>query len=164
MAVGRIVRPHGLRGLLVVESGMDLEARLHPGMTVYLGADRLPVELLSVQSHGRRYLIGLAGVVDRESAEAQRDTLVYALESDLRPLAPGVLYRSEVIGLTVRTEDGEVVGRVERVLPSPAHDLYEIRGLDGRTFLLPASRAFVLALDPTAGTMTVRLVPGLRPE
>ena len=164
MAVGRIVRPHGLRGLLVVDSEMDLDARLHPGMTVYLGVDRSPVELQSVQPHAGRFLIGLAGVVDRETAEAQRDTLVYALESDLRPLGPGVLYRSEVIGLMVRTEEGEMVGRVERVLPSPAHDLYEIRGPDGRTFLLPASRAFVLALDPAAGTMTVRLVPGLRPE
>lgn len=164
MAVGRIVRPHGLHGLLVVDSGMDLDARLHPGMIVYLGVDRSPVELQSVQPHAGRFLIGLAGVVDRETAEAQRDTMVYALESDLRPLAPGVLYRSEVIGLTVRTEEGEMVGRVERVLPSPAHDLYEIRGPDGRTFLLPASRAFVLALDPAAGTMTVRLVPGLRPE
>jgi len=164
MAVGRIVRPHGLRGLLVVDSGMDLDARLTPGMTVFLGDDRSPVELQLVQPHGHRFLIGLAGVVDRKTAEAQKDTLVYAVESDLRPLAPGVLYRSEVIDLTVRTEEGEMVGRVERVLPSPAHDLYEIRVPDGRTFLLPASRAFVLALDPAAGTMTVRLVPGLRPE
>ncbi|MGH2605716.1 MAG: ribosome maturation factor RimM [Anaerolineales bacterium] len=164
MAVGRIVRPHGLRGLLVVDSGMDLEARLPPGTTVYLGSDRLPVELQSVQSHGRKYLIGLAGVVDRETAEAQRDTLVYALESDLRPLAPGVLYRSEVIGLTVRTEDGETIGRVERVLPSPAHDQYEIRMDDGRTFLLPATRAFVVGLDVEGGVLMVRLVPGLRPD
>lgn len=162
MAVGRIVRPHGLRGLLVVDSGMDLEARLHPGMTVYLGAERLPVELQSVQSHGRRYLIGLARVVDRETAEAQRDTIVYALETDLRPLAPGVLYRSEVIGLTVRTEDGEAIGRVERVLPSPAHDLYEIAEPDGKTFLIPATSAFVLAVDPAEGVVTVRLIPGLR--
>lgn len=164
MAVGRIVRPHGLRGMLVVVSDMDLGERLHPGMTVYLGDDRTPALLQSVQPHGGRFLISLAGVVDRESAQAQRDKLVYAVEVDLQPLAPGVHYRSEIIGLTVRTEEGETVGRVDRILPSPAHDLYEIMGPDGRTFLLPATRAFVLALDPAAGTMTVRLVPGLRPD
>lgn len=164
MAVGRIVRPHGLRGLLVVDSAMDLAARLPEGTTVYLGEDRTPVELQSVQAHGERFLIGLAGVSDRETAEARRDLVMRAATADLRPLAPGVLYRSEVVGLQVRTQDGEAVGKVARVLSSPAHDLYEIEETDGSAFLLPATRAFVLEIDPAAGVMVVRLIPGLRGE
>ncbi|MGH2628841.1 MAG: ribosome maturation factor RimM [Anaerolineales bacterium] len=164
MAVGRIVRPHGLRGLLVVDSPMNLADRLLRGTTVYLGGKRSPVEVQSVQPHGSGFLVGLAGVRDREAAEARRDAVVYAVAADLRPLAPGVHYRSEVVGLAVRTEQGETVGRVARVLPSPAHDLYEIVDPQGRTFLLPASRAFILGMDTEAGVMTVRLVPGLRPE
>lgn len=164
MVVGRIVRPHGLRGLVIVETPMDLLGRLPPQGVLYLGADHKPVSVQSLQIHQGRVLMGLEGYASREQAEALRDTVVCALESDLAPLASGEHYREQVIGLAVRTEGGETVGLIERILPSAAHDVFEVRQPDGSSFLLPASEAFILALDPEAGTITVRLIPGLRPQ
>jgi 16S rRNA processing protein RimM len=142
---------------------MDLLGRLPPEAVLYLGDDHKPVRVASLQIHQGRVLMGLEGVARREQAEELRDTVLFVLESDLAPLAVGEHYRDQVIGLAVRTEDGETVGRIERILPSAAHDLFEVRQADGSSFLLPASKAFVLALDPEGGTVTVRLIPGLRP-
>ncbi|MEX0788701.1 MAG: ribosome maturation factor RimM [Anaerolineales bacterium] len=163
LVVGRIVRPHGLRGLVIVETPMDLLGRLPSQAVLYLGADHQPAKVESLQIHQGRVLMGLEGCASREGAEALRETVVSVLESDLAPLASGEHYREDVVGLAVKTEDGEMVGRIERILPSAAHDLFEVRQADGSSFLLPASEAFVLALDPEAGTVTVRLIPGLRP-
>jgi 16S rRNA processing protein RimM len=124
----------------------------------------VPVVLRSLQLHQGRFLIELEGCSNRTAAESWRGAVVHVRQADLAPLGADVHYQRDVIGLRVQTEDGETIGRVERILPSRAHDLYEVRDTQGRSFLLPASKAFVRAIDLEAGVMTVRLVPGLRPD
>ena len=142
---------------------MDLARRLLVGTTVRPGRAGSGMEVRAIREHQNRYALALSGIQDREAAEVMRETILYARESDLAPLAPGERYARQVVGLRVVTGAGESVGTIERVQAAPAHDLWEVRQPDGRAFLLPATAPFVQSVDEKAGLVTVRLIPGVRP-
>jgi 16S rRNA processing protein RimM len=77
------------------------------------------------------------------------------------PLAEGRFFVHELIGVTVRTEEGEVLGVLTEVLRMPAQDVYVVKG-EGGDFMIPAVEAFVRAVDVSSRIMTVRLIEGMR--
>jgi 16S rRNA processing protein RimM len=72
----------------------------------------------------------------------------------------GEFYAREVIGLKVRTIEGEALGEVTEILVTGANDVYVVKGERGET-LLPARVEVIKGIDVEAGTMTVELLPGL---
>lgn len=67
----------------------------------------------------------------------------------------------EIIGLTVETTAGQILGRVSRVISTGANDVYFVRRDDGSEVLLPAIRQVIKDIDLDAGKMTVDPLPGL---
>jgi 16S rRNA processing protein RimM len=74
-------------------------------------------------------------------------------------LAPDTYFHWQILGLTVVTEDGQVLGQVAEILETGANDVYLVRG--EREILLPATSEVVRQIDPVAGRMVVHLLPGL---
>jgi 16S rRNA processing protein RimM len=74
--------------------------------------------------------------------------------------AEGEFYAREVIGLKVRTIDGEELGEVTEILVTGANDVYVVQGPRGE-ILLPARVEVIKGIDVEAGVMTVELLPGL---
>ena len=66
----------------------------------------------------------------------------------------------QVIGMSVRTDDGRDVGTVTAVLDSPGQRVYEVTGESG-VVLIPAVPAFVVSRDEERGQITIRPIPGL---
>lgn len=150
--VGRVLRPHGLRGLVVVELSTNRTERLDPG-SVLAGGDReLVVETAApLSDHHRqdRWLVGFEGISDRPQAEELRDAVLRA-----QPLqVEGALWVHELIGSEVIDPDGGVIGLVDSVQANPASDLLVLH--DGR--LIPLR--FVVSTEP--GRLTVSLPTGL---
>ena len=81
---------------------------------------------------------------------------------DAVPLPEGRYYWHEVLGLEVQDEAGSAFGPVVDIIETGANDVYVVRTPAG-DLLLPAIRDVVLSIDPRAGHMTVRLMPGLEP-
>ncbi len=67
----------------------------------------------------------------------------------------------EIIGLTVETTDGRLLGRIARVMFTGANDVYSVRGENGAEFLLPAIHQVVKDIDLEAGKMVIEPLPGL---
>lgn len=159
--LGSVIRPHGVRGELVVDAPPTAADDLADVETVYLGEPAQPHTLSHVRWHRGRLLIQLAGVDDRDAAEAYRGLPVLIERVELPPLAPGVYYQRQIIGLTVLTDTGETLGPITAILETGANDVYVVRG-SGRELLIPAAPGVVQSVDLAAGRLIVHLPDGLR--
>jgi 16S rRNA processing protein RimM len=159
VAVGRVLRPHGVRGGLLIQPYSEIIRSLGPGSAVLLGAD--PRKVRSIRPHRGQYLLYLQDCPDRESAEAFREAELQLRLEQAPPLAEGVYYHWQILGLQVVTEQGQVLGEVVEILQTGANDVYVVRDAAGRETLLPALRSVLVEVDERGGRMIVRLLPGL---
>lgn len=165
LAVGRILRPHGIRGELRVGILTNYPERLGQYAYFYLAspdlpeiARRYPVEKL--RRHKKVLLLKLGGCDDRNAAEELRGQLVQIPIEEVVPLEEGEYYYFQLIGVRVEAESGESLGQVVDVLETGANDVYVVRGPQGEV-LLPAVKDVVLKLDLEAKQMVVNLLPGM---
>jgi 16S rRNA processing protein RimM len=165
LAVGRILRPHGIRGELRVEvitgspEWLDQHAHFFLASPDHPEAVRCyPVE--KMRWHRGGLLLKLGGCDDRNSADELRGMLVQIPIEEAVPLEEGEYYHFQLLGVRVETEDGEWLGQVVQVLETGAHDVYVVRGSRGE-ILLPAVDEVVLELDLDSKRMVVHLLPGM---
>jgi len=166
LIIGRITRPHGMRGEVKVRVETDFPQRFGQLRRVLLVPDRQAdaareAAVESVRPQGDLILLKLAGVDDLEAARALQGAAVAVPWEERIPLPEGTYYVAEVVGLRVRTESGEALGTVTEVLRTPAHDVYRVEG-EGGEVLVPATREVVRAVDPQRGEVVVALPDGLR--
>lgn len=173
LVIGRIGRPHGLRGEVKVRPETDFPERFAQLRQVYLiqeGGPTAPsdgapaakiVTVEGVRRQGPGLLMKLAGTDSPEAARALTGMAVAVPWEDRVPLDPGAFYVGEIVGLRVRTETGEALGRVAEVIRTAAHDLYRVEGPAGE-ILLPATADVVHVVDVRNGEMVVTVPPGLR--
>jgi 16S rRNA processing protein RimM len=147
LEVGRIGRPHGLRGEVVVDLTTDRTERLDPGTV--LSTDEGDLVVTAARPHQDRWLVTFRDHVGREAAERLRGRVLRAEALD----DPDEMWVHELVGAAVVTTTGEPVGRCTSVVANPASDLLE---LDSGA-LVPL--VFVTAYEP--GRVTVELPDGL---
>jgi len=147
LEVGRVVKPHGIRGEVIVELVTNRTERLAPGTVLSTRRGELRVD--ASRPHQGRWIVSFDGVADRNGAESLRDAVLSA-----EPLADGdELWVHELIGSDVVDTDGRLLGRVTSVEANPASDLLV---LDAGG-LVPLR--FVTAHEP--GRITVDVPEGL---
>lgn len=118
LGVGRIVKPHGLRGDVIVSLSTNREERVAAGSVLW-DADGRGFEVLRSSSHKGRYIVTFRDVHGIEQAERLRDTPLFA-----PPLVdPEALWVHDLIGSEVVDSTGVTVGTVTGVQANPASDL-----------------------------------------
>lgn len=169
LTVGRVVKAHGISGELVVEIRTDdPAARFAPGNTLRAkpsrgGAERSCV-IESAREHGGRLLVRLAGVTDRDAADALRGTLFVVDSGDLPPIDEAdTYYDHELEGLRVRTITGQDVGVVAEVVHTAAGELLAVRheSDDKREVLVPFVTAIVTSVSLDDGAIEIDPPEGL---
>ena len=166
LVVGRITRPHGVRGELAVDVRTDdPELRLAAGAV--LGTEPAaagPLTVAGTRWHSGRLLVRFADVDDRTAAESLRGTLLLVDSADLEDLPDPDSYRDHrLVGLTVVGPDGAVVGSVTDVLHH-GQDLLVVAGSGpraGTEILIPFVAAIVTEVDLAAGLVRVDPPAGL---
>lgn len=152
--VGRVIKPHGLRGEVVVHVLSDVDDRFAPGVEVWV--DGIASTVASARPHQGRPLVRFAHVPDRTAAELLRGALVEAAPVDAVEL--DTYLASELIGVRVLGADGVLLGMVTGLVEMPAiagYDLLEVDAPDGRRWLLPAADDLVDAVDDADGLRLV---------
>ena len=166
LVVGRVGRPHGLRGEVTIEVRTDDPAeRFAVGSVLTTDpVERGPLTVSAVRWHSGRLLVAFEGCQDRDAAEVLRNTLLQIDSVDLTPLAdPEEFYDHYLIGLNVVTIDGEPVGAVADVLHH-GQDLLVVEGTGGRAgteIMIPFVAAIVPEVDVAGGKLIVDAPPGL---
>jgi len=162
VAVGRVIRPHGVRGALQVDAISDLLLGLQEGSKVSIGEDHWESEVVFLHPHRKRYLMAVQGCNDRDQAEALRGSLIYLPAGSGAELPEGTYFHHQILGLQVVTEQGEELGEVLDILQTGANDVYVVGGADQDELLLPAIGSVIQEIDLQAGKIVARLLPGLR--
>lgn len=169
LVVGRVVKPHGVRGELVVEVRTDSpEERFAPG-TVLVGrvgrgrstADR-QVTVEAAREHSGRLLVRVSGVRDRESADSVRGMLLLVDSASLPdPDDPDEFHDHQLIGLAVNDASGARLGHVVEILHTPAGELLSVRLDEGGEALVPFVSEMVPEIDVAGGTCVITPPEGL---
>jgi 16S rRNA processing protein RimM len=118
LLVGRVARPHGIRGQVIVNPETDfMEDRFRTGQVLLLGpAERTrEYEIRDVRFHQGRPILALAGVETIEDAVALAGSDLWLPESQLAPLPEGTFYRHDLIGCEVHDAKGTRLGSVTGV-------------------------------------------------
>lgn len=162
VVVGRIGKPHGIRGEVTVELRTDEpERRFAPGARLVVEGTGRPVTVTTHHWHQGRLLVRFEEFSDRTAAEAARGWMLTAeVDPAERPEEEDTYYDRQLIGLRVLTADGQDAGTVDFVVHLPAQDLLEVSTAEG-TRLVPFVTALVPQVDLAAGTLTLADVPGL---
>jgi 16S rRNA processing protein RimM len=161
LVVGKLRRPHGLRGELIMEVITDFPERLEPGVQVYVGEGFRPLRIRSRRWHGKLLLIAFDGYHEREAAGEFRNWLVYVRADDRPPLPEGEYYEHQLLGLRVVSDEGKFLGWLAQILETGANDVYIVRPESGPDILLPAIDDVILDIDLARAEMRVSLLPGL---
>jgi 16S rRNA processing protein RimM len=158
LVVGRVAKAHGVTGEVVVDIRTDDPAgrfaagkslRGRPGRG---GGPERAYVIETVREHAGRLLIRLAGVTDRNGADALRGTLFLVDAADLPPIDdPDEFYDHQLEGLRVRTAAGVDVGVVAEVLHTAAGELLSVKTDDDAEVLVPFVSAIVTSVSLTDG-------------
>lgn len=158
-----MARAHGLRGEVVVESTTDNPERFDPGRTLAAGLPSGAARTLKVATSRpfqHRWLVRFEGVETREDAEALHSAELTIRRDQVAPLPEGRFYRFELVGLTARTPEGVVLGRVEEVFGTGSNDVLVVRG-EGGEILIPLLDTVFRSVDAAEGTIVLSPPPGL---
>lgn len=159
LVVGKVLRPHGIRGELRLEIHTGSPSHLSEVETVYIGETHKPYRLKSSRLHTGVLLISVEGCEGRNEADALRGELVSVPMADAVQLKTGEYYHHQIVGLKVVTDTGEDLGSVTEIIQTGANDVYVVKGRAGEV-LLPAIKSVILKIEPPQ--MVVHLMDGLR--
>ncbi|MGH3193202.1 MAG: ribosome maturation factor RimM [Streptosporangiaceae bacterium] len=183
--VGRIGRPHGIRGEVMIAVRTD-EPDLRFAVGSRLGLERSvpagdgPTEgaqvggtgqdpvgqhltVASARWHSGQLLVSFAGITDRTAAGELTGGWLGVDTSQLPGLGDPDEFRDhELIGLSVRTTSGDPVGEVTDVLHY-GQDLLVVRraGQPGQECLVPFVKAIVPEVDVRGGVVVIDPPRGL---
>ena len=164
VVVGRIGRPHGLRGEVTVQvTTDDPDSRFAAGAVLGTEpADRGPLTVSGMRRSGAVLVLGFEGVTDRDAAESLRGTSL-TLDAASLPIPddPDEFYDHQLVGLTVVDATGAELGTVTEVLHPPAAPVLAVRRPDGSQELVPFVSAIVPTVDLAAGRLVVEPPDGM---
>jgi 16S rRNA processing protein RimM len=169
VVVGRIGKPHGLRGEVTVDVRSDEpERRFARGST--LRAEPPPGSASSLRTltvadsrrHQAVLLVTFEELTDRNSAEAARGIVLHAsIPADASPDDPDEFYDHQLVGLAAHDVDGTPLGTVAGLFHGGAQDLLRVATPDGREALVPFVKALVPEVDVAGGRVVIADRPGL---
>ncbi|GIF51907.1 16S rRNA processing protein RimM [Asanoa ferruginea] len=171
LVVGRIGRPHGIRGEVTVEVRTDEPEqrfavgsvlRTDPAASTAAAVVPSTLTVEEVRFHQGRPLVLFDGYYERDLVENLRNVLLLVDSDELdMPDDPDEFHDLQLVGLSAVSPGGEVLGTVARIDHAPSSDLLVIALPDGRSGLVPFVKAIVPEVDLTAGKIVVDAPAGL---
>lgn len=163
LVVGRVVKPHGVHGDLVVEIITDFPERLSDGVTFGAGDEKEPStfhEVHRIRYHKRRWLLSVCDLRGRDAIEEWRGRYLYLPEQSLDELPEGFFYEHHLVGMACRSPEGDDLGEVRGVDQGPGQRRLIVRR-GRREFLVPYVPEIVKVVDVENGVVTIDAPPGL---
>ncbi|MFZ0217422.1 MAG: ribosome maturation factor RimM [Candidatus Dormiibacterota bacterium] len=153
--VGWVSGAFGIRGAVKVQSLTDFDDRFDAGGELVV--DGAPRRIEWRQVSAGALVLKLSGLDDRNAAEALRGSYLEVPDTAARELEGPAWYLDQLLGLTVQTESGRELGRLDEVWERPANDVWIARlgGDAKRETLVPATREAVCSVDLAAGRVVV---------
>ena len=161
--VGRIARPHGIRGQVILNVETDFpEERFRAGAELFIerGGRLDALTITTVRFHRDRPVVGLRGVETVNDAEALAGHELRVPLDRLAALPSGTFYRHDLIGCRVETTDGAVIGVVRDVEGTMGGSRLVVDGAGGE-LLIPFASEICPRIDPAGKRIVIDPPEGL---
>lgn len=163
LCIGSITKPHGIHGELKVVPGLHWQNVFQSLEKCFLRFEDQPGEwktIRNVRAQKENIILQLDDVETRNNAENYRGYDLY-VQQDQIPEMPNDMYLvSDLIGLTVQSQDGKYLGNIKEVMHMPAYEIYVIdTGKD--EVLVPAVKEFVKQVDLGNSRMIIQPIDGM---
>ena len=162
--VGRVARPHGLRGQVIVNPETDFpEERFQPGAELFVnrGGVAESITITTVRFQQQRPVIGFRGIDDMNAAATLAGAELRVPIDRLAVLPPDTFYRHDLIGCAVETSAGAVIGQVEDVAGTMGGSRLVVKTSGGVEVLVPLVAEICTAIDPAAKRIVIDPPEGL---
>ena len=161
VAVGRILRPHGVRGEVVVQVLSDVPGRFKAGSRILGVREGEPPVVLTVatsRAHKTGAVVRFEGFDDPDQAGELRGLDLEVPRAEVPKAPSGTYYQYELLGCLCRN-DGEELGRVIEVVEDGGGLMLIVAG-EGRRVPVPFVKEFLRRVDVAAGEIDLALPPG----
>ncbi|MGN0426217.1 MAG: ribosome maturation factor RimM [Agathobacter sp.] len=164
LQVGAITSTHGIRGEVKVFPTTDDPKRFCKLKQVILddGKTKMNLEVENVKFFKNLVILKFKGLDDINEVEKYRKATLWVTRDQAVPLKKDEYFIADLIGLSVVTEDGEVLGNLTDVIQTGANDVYVVAKEGEEELLIPAIKECVKDVDLENRVMTIFLMPGLR--
>ena len=163
ITIGRVLKPHGVKGELRVAPITDHPHRFTGLGRVFLTPPRgkeKECTVRSVKYLDGKPLLSFEGYETPEKARELNGWLVQIPEEDAVPLPEGRYYWFELIGMDVESESGEKLGRITDIFETGSNDIYVMKA-GKREVYLPATKEVVKRVDRKTKRMVIHVIEGL---
>jgi 16S rRNA processing protein RimM len=177
VAVGRVLRPHGLKGEVVVEVLSDVPGRFDPGRRLFAVRGEAPdrshgtpqdrtLVVAASQPHKSGARVRFQGIEDCDAAEALRDLNLEVERSTVPAAEPGTYYYYELLGCRCYDGDRDLGEVVDLVEDGGGLLLIVLMVADGEAdgdqrVPVPFVESFLREVDVARGRIVLDLPPGL---
>ncbi|MGI9330206.1 MAG: ribosome maturation factor RimM [Gammaproteobacteria bacterium] len=160
VVVARIEGAYGVKGWVRVRSFTTPADNLEKYAPWRLRLPRGDRELArhEMRAHGKGYVARLEGIGDRDAAAALAGTAIMVPRAILEKPAEGQYFWSDLVGLTVRTSAGELLGQVDKMMETGANDVMVVTG-DRRRLIPFVHGTVVQSVDLETGFIQVDWEP-----
>lgn len=161
--IGKIAKPHGVRGTLKVLPLTDDKTRYNKLKKIYIQTRHgiKEFDILAVRYQDKFVLLDLVGIETMTEAEGYIGNYIAIEKKDRMPLDENTYYIEDLIGLNVYEEE-TYLGKLTDVMQPGSNDVYIITLEDSKELLLPAIKSVILEVDIDLGLMKVNVPEGLR--
>jgi 16S rRNA processing protein RimM len=166
VVVGRVRRPTGIKGAVLVEIYSGIPDRFVAGDVLI--ANGIGYEVADTGKSGGSAKLTFAGINSIEKADILRDAELSVPAESLPANPPGVYYHYEIIGIHVVTIDGQKLGTLNEILETGSNDVFIVRPeragkgqKKASEILIPVLDGVIVKVDKEAGVMTIDLPDGI---
>ena len=163
VVVGRVARPHGLKGHVVVNPETDfIDERFAPGSVLWTEGPEgpEPLRVADAKLHGSRPVVGFEGFTRVEDAGRLAGRELRIPETLLQPLDAGRYYEHQLAGCAVETTAGQPVGTVKRLEGNGGNVTLVIEATSGEV-LIPFAADICRTVNPAARRIVIEPPEGL---
>lgn len=158
LVIGRFGKPHGLDGGILFYVITDFPERIKKGRKIFIGEDHQLAYIFSVKDHNRGLILKLKEFKSVDEIEEFSGEYVFVEASELPKLPEGEYYHHQLMGLTVKDTNENILGTITEIIQTGANDVYVIKGIDKKEILYPALKTLINHIDLKNKIMIVKPV------
>ena len=159
LEIGKIVNTHGIRGEVKIQPWCD-EPELFDELE-YLFIEGEKYNIVRNRFHKTCQIVQLENVNNIDDAERFKNKIVY-INRDALELPEGRYYIADIEGLTVKEQNGRILGVVDEIIKTGSNDVYSLKDtFNKKPVLIPVIEGVVLETNIDGGYIVVKLPKGL---
>ncbi len=159
LEIGKVVNTHGIRGELKIQPWCDDPAIFDELEYIYIGGEKY--NITRSRFHKTCEIVAVEGINNINEAELLKNKIVTIEREMLGELPEGTYYIADIIGLEVRSTNGNILGVIDNVISTGSNDVYEVKREGKKPLLLPVIDEVINEVNLSDGYVSVTLIKGL---